>query len=594
MVGGYKVRKILLLSLMCIFYCPALYAIMGENDSREYVTQEDWATSPYNNIVRLEIYKPNNRVAVCTAQYVDSDLILTAYHCISSVVHKPQIELDIITATDTFTEQRANIVKKGKWKDGESQSFAVTAQDWALLRLPQGSPAIKENGHFDITNNVKKGATAENWGFGGLRVIRDDELEKIKQIVIAETGKVCKDEQGNLVTYQAFLASNKKVNEAQYLTGCLGGALTEINKQLDKPLTDPEETTRLKKSVCKIVDIRDSALKTDCDLYMGNSGGPLFDGNKLLGVASTVTFGFTDARESRFAGADSWRKAVQAELKAGDTKTQKVPENKPKVEPAQPEADTDIEELEKELETVNDSLVGQIDDLEKMDAGQFLQFLGGMVDYSKLEEDYRKARARELSIENKLLGAAAIGTSAIGLSQTMAAAAEQDADQEAERDMAAYLATFRCDYGHGLNIKGGETNIELPGGNQLLPLKTQYMQLASDLKARKDALGLQPGVESEIVYDSATSGLYDNVSIGKTDGAFTSLARALMDKNSEDAKKWDEQKAKTAKGQKTGGILTATGVVGGAAGNLLINSDKDKEESESTDTEDGQSDTDKK
>ena len=72
------------------------------------------------------------------------------------------------------------------------------------------------------------------------------------------------------------------------------------------------------------------------------------------------------------------------------------------------------------------------------------------------------------------------------------------------------------------------------------------------------------------------------------------MSCVLMDKNSEDAKKWDEQKAKTAKSQKTGGILTATGVVGGAAGNLLINSDKDKEESESTDTEDGQSDTDKK
>lgn len=36
---------------------PALYAIMGAHDAREYVSAEEWAKPPYDNIVRLNIYK---------------------------------------------------------------------------------------------------------------------------------------------------------------------------------------------------------------------------------------------------------------------------------------------------------------------------------------------------------------------------------------------------------------------------------------------------------------------------------------------------------------------------------------------------------
>ena len=158
----------------------------------------------------------------------------------------------------------------------------------------------------------------------------------------------------------------------------------------------------------------------------------------------------------------------------------------------------------------------------------------------------------------------------------MSAAAEQSADKKAEAAMKAYLATFHCNYGAGKNIPGGETEVQLPGGNELVSLYAEYVNLANDLKVRKAALDMRPGIESESILDSATSGLYDDIAIGKTSGAFTSLARALSDPNSADAAAWAQQKADTASKLKTGAITAGIGAVGSLVGNLVINSGDDK------------------
>lgn len=199
---------------------------------------------------------------------------------------------------------------------------------------------------------------------------------------------------------------------------------------------------------------------------------------------------------------------------------------------------------------------------------------------AELEDNAQKMRDKEQSMENKLLGAAGMGLTGAGLSQALSAGAEQQADEAAELDMAAYLATMHCNYAPGKNVQGGEKEVELPGGNELMTLKTEYMKLAADLKIRKQALGLQPGIESEEILDSATSGLYDDVALGKTDGAYTSLSRALTDENSEDAKEWTAQKEETAKDKKTGTTMAVVGAVGSAIANIAINKNGPKESSE--------------
>lgn len=190
----------------------------------------------------------------------------------------------------------------------------------------------------------------------------------------------------------------------------------------------------------------------------------------------------------------------------------------------------------------------------------------------ELRENAQKMRDKEQSTENKLISATGIGATGIGASQALSALSEQRADDRAEDDMRAYLATFKCDYGMGKNINGGDMGIELPGGNELTQYVTQYKTLAADLKVRKDALGMSPGIESETIIDAADTGLYDNAATGKTDGAFTSLSRALSDETSADAAAWAKQKADTASKLKTGATVAAVGAVGSAIANLAVNS----------------------
>lgn len=228
-----------------------------------------------------------------------------------------------------------------------------------------------------------------------------------------------------------------------------------------------------------------------------------------------------------------------------------------------------------------DELKTQIND--NTDSGiieLYQDLTNALAEYKKADKtsnDGLKANAqvmkeRENSMANKLLGAAGIGTVGIGGMQMASALAEQSADDDADRDMRAYLATFRCDYGQGRNIVGGETDILLPGASDLAEYVAEYRTLALNLQADKAALGVLPGIESELVLDSATMNLYNNVNIGTQKGAFTSLSRALMDENSADATELAEQRQGTKDKLKTGTALAVGGAVATVAANLLIDS----------------------
>ena len=198
---------------------------------------------------------------------------------------------------------------------------------------------------------------------------------------------------------------------------------------------------------------------------------------------------------------------------------------------------------------------------------------------AELQENYDNMKEIENSFENRMLGATGMATMGIGGMQLATAMTEDRADDAAEQQMKAYLATFSCTYADGKRFSGGETAIELPGANELINLYSEYVGLANDLKTRKDALGLRAGIEAQPILDSATSGLYDDISTGKTSGAFTSLARALSDPNGEDAAAWAAQRAETAEQKKTALTTLGIGAVATVAGNILINRNNEKERS---------------
>ena len=188
-----------------------------------------------------------------------------------------------------------------------------------------------------------------------------------------------------------------------------------------------------------------------------------------------------------------------------------------------------------------------------------------------LEDNYQNMQDKEKSFENRMLGAVGIGTVGIGGMMAAQSFAEQNADTDAEADMRAYLETFQCRVDGQSPYSGGTQNIELGGANQLIDLYQSYATLAADLQERKNALGLKPGIESEIVIDKATSGLYDDVGTGIGSGAYASIARALQNPDGEDAAKWNEMKEKTSQNLKTGATVAVAGAVASAAANYAIN-----------------------
>jgi hypothetical protein len=193
-----------------------------------------------------------------------------------------------------------------------------------------------------------------------------------------------------------------------------------------------------------------------------------------------------------------------------------------------------------------------------------------------LEDNYQNMKDKENSFENRMLGGLAMGTVGIGGMMAAQGLAEQNADDAAERDMRAYLATFQCKVGDQ-TYSGGTQKIEVAGANQLINLYQEYAKLAGDLKERKSALGMKAGIESEVVIDKATSGLYNDVGTGIGSGAYASIARALQNPNGEDAKRWAEQKESTSNTLKTGAIMAGAGAIASMAANYAINhGNKDK------------------
>ena len=192
---------------------------------------------------------------------------------------------------------------------------------------------------------------------------------------------------------------------------------------------------------------------------------------------------------------------------------------------------------------------------------------------AKLRQAYDDARETEQSHENRLLTTGATVATGIGGMELAKGLSEQNADKTAEQSMASYIATMRCKYGNGRQVKAGLEEIELPGGNdaQMMQLRAEYIALANDLKTRKETLGMKPGIESEKILDKSQIGLYDDENIGITDGAYSSLYRAQIYETQKDQEQIDKD-TKTSKNRVIGGAVAGgVGAVGGTLGDSLIN-----------------------
>ncbi|MBO4683318.1 MAG: ankyrin repeat domain-containing protein [Alphaproteobacteria bacterium] len=187
------------------------------------------------------------------------------------------------------------------------------------------------------------------------------------------------------------------------------------------------------------------------------------------------------------------------------------------------------------------------------------------------QKEYEQAREKEKAGR----AGTAIATAATGLGGYAigSSLSEQLADKNAEADMNEYLKGMNCNYSGGGVASLGET-VEIPGGDELFAYYNEYRNLANNLKQTKAALNLTPGLEAQVVYEN--SNLYQYSSRTPRSGSTTSLARALMDENSDDAAAWVGQKDEAAGNLRTGAAVAAGGVVVGIGNRVSVDKTYDK------------------
>ena len=378
-----------------------------------------------------------------------------------------------------------------------------------------------------------------------------------------------------------------------------------------------DRQNRLKASKCQILYKGPSSkfpkvLDTTCDTWGGNSGGGYVSDNiRLYGI---VSYGTSEEKENVFVNANNadhmtsalqFRDRIKELIKTYDSKNSvvanisKIPKNnfdkifsrfKPQTSGGSNMklfSDNRLKKMEQEIEQSDTQTMEflQNNDVSAWSDDQLKGFINKIVErqvkserLEELKRTYEEAQANEQSFANRALTAASVAAAGVGGMELAIGLAEQRADKAAAADMDAYIATMRCKYGNN-QVKAGSAEIELPGGNDetMTKLRNEYFALAADLKERKTALGMTPGIESEEILDKSTMGLYDNENIGISDGAYSSLYRAKMLNSEKDQTQIKEAQESSQNRVNIGGTATGAGVIGGVAGDMMINGkNKDK------------------
>ncbi len=254
-------------------------------DRRCYVTDKQKKTKPYNSVVALidsdgEVFCTGILVAFSSPLALKTRFLITAKHCIEDSA-KPQ--------TVRLQDGRELNAKLIKTTDIDTRELGQGAsiKDWGIYGF--GAPVSISTDiepvyikHQETSNGIDISVV----GYGALKIMSDAEISEFKQKYVEYL------EQNNLVvgtdvrqrTYPGIRDSdggirtnNSTVNDFIY------NVLADNPATYDYGLNIFADEEQLKISKCKFNDKQDI-----CQLWSGNSGGPLFDDkNNLIGIAST-------------------------------------------------------------------------------------------------------------------------------------------------------------------------------------------------------------------------------------------------------------------------------------------------------------------
>lgn len=208
---------------------------MSAIDDREYV---DW--KDYPNIVKFKAKDLNYQTLewetfLCTGTEIGK-YVITASHCVEG------------RAQFTIERNNGEIVKVELLSNGDSKNPET---DWAILSLP-----TETDSKYELVENANSDFGAL-YGFGALRILSDEEIQKIR----------------------AYLYENNGFNA--------DAALKLL--QLDIPGIGYiyNDGDKLKMSHCSNIDQARNDIHALCVSSAGNSGGGLFiNDNKIIGILS--------------------------------------------------------------------------------------------------------------------------------------------------------------------------------------------------------------------------------------------------------------------------------------------------------------------
>lgn len=614
-------QRMLVFLLFVIFFPSQVLAGVGDSDNRYYVTDEMWAQEPYKKFVYFEVMAKDGKELVpsghCSAQYISPNLILSAGHCTDKDADGYRVK--------NYKQEEFLVELIETPYDGKTGTLG----DWAVWLVTE--PKYYSNSYFDLKTPTKT-IDILNAGWGWVRIIDDEELKKIREIFenvqeVYET-KSISDAIYYLDIYlhrrgiegidefpSKFKASECKIvfEDCSDMNSHLYDGLDKIQDASQKKQKKWMDSVKKKEEKIKNIcnnqtrlrhrDTFPNILATTCDSWGGNSGGGYIssDGKFLYGICSFGADDFTDSGNTDFITSTlQFEKRIKELIKTFSSKNSvednisKIPKNIFGEDSNETGTETDevvqqkmfqrmdsrIQRLTTETTDLDKILISALPNVKKMTDEELLKFLDKMSEYkikserlAELQKAYEEAKANEQSLANRTLTALTVAATGIGGMELARGLAEQKADKEAEASMTAYIETMRCTYGDGKQVKAGPEEIELPGGNnaELMKLRSEYFALAADLKERKEALGMKPGIESEVIMDKSEMGLYDDENIGITDGAYASLYRAKALNSETDQAKINEDKEASKKRVIGGGVAAGVGVVGSVVGSSLIN-----------------------
>lgn len=243
---------------------PSAYTI----DKRCYVTAEEKAQKPYNTTVALIDHVYN--VPMCTGtiiQIQDMLVVYTAAHCIVFGEHKAEkIKIRLQNGREFIASHNnsGNYVTPKTDEDREKNY----PEDWAIYNIPTQDDSIP---YTSLTNNNYTNANTQYKatvvGYGSLKIMSDQDISNFKS------------------AYIQYLKQNKQTLNKD--TGYEYDGIDMYNATVMKFLSSQKNTfvnIELKKSECAYTGKGETLA---CQVWGGNSGGPIFDNNnRILGIVT--------------------------------------------------------------------------------------------------------------------------------------------------------------------------------------------------------------------------------------------------------------------------------------------------------------------